>query len=193
MKKRFGIDIDGTVTRPDTFVPYINKAFQLELTYEDITEYEFYPFVNVPKNEFSEWFTKNEPMMYTESNLADGAKQVLSDWMDIASLYFISARGTHLLDVTEKWFTKNEIKYHHLELVGSHDKVAAAKNLGVDLFLEDKHDNAVALAEECKIPVLLFNTPYNQSPVPNGVIRVNDWTEASIWVRHWLRESAEIR
>ena len=78
------------------------------------------------------------------------------------------------------------LQYHHLELVGSHDKVETAKKLAVDLFFEDKHDNAVAIAEECKIPVLLFNTPYNQDPVPNRVIRVYTWQQAQDWVHNWL-------
>ena len=32
--------------------------------------------------------------------------------------------------------------------------------------------------EQCHIPVLLFNTPYNQDPIPDGVIRVHNWNEA---------------
>ncbi|WP_199880624.1 5' nucleotidase, NT5C type [Bacillus massiliglaciei] len=186
MKKRFGIDIDGTVTRPDTFVPYLNKAFQLNLTYEDINQYEFYPFVNVPKEDFRKWFIENEPIIYAESQMAEGAKDILHQWADIADLYFISARDYKLFEVTQKWFTANELNYHQIELIGSHDKIAAAKKYSVDLFLEDKHDNAVAICEECQIPVLLFNTPYNQDPVPEGVIRINSWTEAGLWVKKWL-------
>jgi uncharacterized protein len=186
MKKRFGIDIDGTVTRPDTFVPYLNRAFQLTLTYEDITEYDLLPFVTVDEAEFSKWFKKNEPIIYGESLLADGAKNVLHTWVNQAELFFISARNNELLDVTKQWFTKQELQYNHIELIGSHDKVETAKKHEVDLFLEDKHDNAVAIAEECKIPVILFNTPYNQSPVPDRVIRVNTWHEAEQWVKNWL-------
>ncbi|MFJ8256067.1 hypothetical protein ACIQ4Z_02150 [Peribacillus asahii] len=188
MKKRFGIDIDGTVTRPDTFVPFLNDAFQLNLTYEDITQYDFYPYVNVSKEDFNHWFLTNEPIFYKESLPADGAKEVLNAWTASADLYYISARTPHLLDVTEKWFAKHRLSYDHLELIGSHNKVATAKKLAVDLFLEDKHDNAVAIAEECNIPVLLFNTPYNQDPVPNSVIRIQSWHEAQTWVRKWLQE-----
>ncbi|MFJ7679323.1 hypothetical protein ACQKL6_15975 [Peribacillus sp. NPDC097197] len=186
MKKRFGIDIDGTITRPDTLVPYLNKAFQLNLAYEDINEYDLFPYVNVPKEDFTKWFIETEPTIYSESLMAEGAKDILEDWMKHADLYFISARSDRLLDVTKDWFTKNQVQYSHLELVGSHDKVATAKKYAVDLFLEDKYDNAVAISEECNIPVLLFNTPYNQGPVPERVFRVDNWMEASQWVNHWL-------
>ena len=188
MKKRFGIDIDGTVTRPDTFIPLLNEAFQLNLKYEDITQYDFYPYVNIPKEDFNHWFMKNEPTFYRDSLPAEGAKEVLNSWTSLADLYFISARHQRLLDVTENWFATHNLHYHHIELVGSHDKVETAKKLAVDLFLEDKHDNAVAIAEECKIPVILFNTPYNQDPVPNQVIRVQTWQQAQNWVRNWLME-----
>ncbi|MBA9025439.1 5' nucleotidase, NT5C type [Peribacillus huizhouensis] len=189
MRKRLGIDIDGTITRPDTFVPYLNKAFQLSLTYEEMNQYDFNPFVNIPEEEFSKWFIENEPIIYAESILVDGAKDVLHKWANRHDLYFISARNNAMLDVTETWFSKQELQYNHIELIGSHDKVATAKKFEVDLFLEDKHDNAVAIAEECNIPVLLFDTPYNQDPIPNGVIRVYHWHEVEKWVENWLKVS----
>ena len=92
MKKRFGIDIDGTVTRPDTFIPFLNEAFQLNLTYEDITQYDFYPYVNISREDLDHWFTTNEPKFYKESLPADGAQEVLNKWTDLTLiLYFISA------------------------------------------------------------------------------------------------------
>ncbi len=77
--------------------------------------------------------------------------------------------------------------YHHIELIGSHDKISTAKKHEVDIFFEDKHDNAVSIHEELDIPVLLFNTPYNQQPIPKGVIRVNNWFEADNWVENWIK------
>lgn len=186
--KRFGIDIDGTVTRPDTFIPYLNQAFQLNLSYEDVTQYDFYPYVNVSRQELDLWFKKNEPIFYKESLPAEGAKDILNQWSSHAELYYISARHQRLFEITENWFATHHLQYNHLELVGSHDKVEVAKKLAVDLFFEDKHDNAIAIAEECKIPVLLFNTPYNQDPVPNQVIRVQTWQQAQDWVHKWLLE-----
>ena len=140
------------------------------------------------EQDLDHWFTTNEPKFYKESLPADGAQEVLNKWTSYADLYYISARHQRLRNITENWFTAHKLQYHHLELVGSHDKVETAKKLAVDLFLEDKHDNAVAIAEECKIPVLLFNTPYNQDPVPNQVIRVHTWKQAQDWVRNWLLE-----
>ncbi|MEW5567475.1 hypothetical protein D5E69_14950 [Rossellomorea marisflavi] len=185
--KRFGIDIDGTVTSPASLLPHINDHFKLALTLDDITQYELTEVLNISPAEFGAWFKDAEPIIYKDSPLADGAKEVLDLWKESHELFFISARRSDLLQVTKNWFSECDLTYHHIELIGSHDKVSTAKKYDVDLFFEDKHDNAVAIHEALKIPVLLFNTPYNQDPIPEGVIRVNDWEEAAAWVKNWLK------
>ena len=192
MKKRFGIDIDGTVTCPATLIPYMNMAFNLNLTLNDVLKYELNYLVDgVTEEEFAEWFTSIEPIVYAESPFAKGAKEVLKKWENVHELYYISARSTQLLDITKKWFSDHELKYEQIDLLGTHRKIEAAKKRHVDIFLEDKHDNAVILHEECDIPVLLFDTPYNREPIPEGVIRVYNWAEADAWVENWLHQKAE--
>jgi uncharacterized HAD superfamily protein len=186
MKKRFGIDIDGTVTCPSTFVPYLNEAFNLNITLEDIRQYDFMPLVTVSEQEFSAWFTEIEPTIYSNSPLASGAREILKLWEQEHELYFISARGSHLLQLTKEWFETQGLLYNDVHLLGSHDKIEAAQKYKVDIFFEDKHDNAVNIHEQLDIPVILFNTPYNQDPIPKGVIRVNDWKEAYKWVQNWI-------
>jgi uncharacterized HAD superfamily protein len=188
MRKKFGIDIDGTVTTPSALIPYINQAFRLNITLSDIKQYDLTKVVNVSEREFAKWFTENEPEIYEGSPLAAGVDRALNKWKEKHDLYFISARPNHLLENTQKWFVNHGLTYHHIDLIGSHNKVAAAKKYGVDIFFEDKHDNAVMIHEECNIPVILFNTPYNQDPIPNGVIRVDNWPEAYTWVENWLKK-----
>jgi uncharacterized HAD superfamily protein len=187
MGKRFGIDIDGTVTSPAALLPFINKAFKMNITLEDVKEYDLNTVVNVPEQEFSKWFIENEPIIYEKSPLADGVENALNIWKNEHELFFISARPSYLLENTKKWFTQKGLSFHHIDLIGSHYKIDAAKKYKLDIFFEDKHDNAVMIHEECKIPVILFNTPYNQEPIPNGVIRVDTWKQASDWVDRWLK------
>jgi uncharacterized protein len=189
MKKKFGIDIDGTVTSPAAIIPYINQAFQLKLTLDDIKQYELDPLVDIPKEEFAKWYFENEQTIYSESPLAEGAKEVLNKWVNKYELFFISARDIYLQELTEEWFLKNQLGFHHIDLLGTHHKIEAAKKYKVDIFFEDKHDNAVMINEECGIPVILFDTPYNRDPIPNGVIRVNNWFEANQWVEKWEKNS----
>ncbi|KAB7708756.1 hypothetical protein F9802_00980 [Bacillus aerolatus] len=189
---RFGIDIDGTVTCPTSLIPFINEDFSLNITLDDIKTYDLSEALDIPMERFRDWFDEREPVIYSSSPLAEGAKDVLLKWKEKFQLFFISARRSHLLEVTEKWFDEQDILYDRIELIGSHDKVGAAKEYAVDLFFEDKHDNAVSIHEELNIPVLLFNTPYNQDPVPDGVIRVDNWAQAEKWVEAWLHSKKRI-
>ena len=187
-QKRFGIDIDGTVTCPASLVPFLNQSFSLNITLQDIKQYDLSAALNIPADKMRDWFDETEPAIYAASPLAEGADRILAKWQKSFQLLFISARRQHLLEVTEQWFQNKQIQYDHIELIGSHDKVEAAKRHKVDIFFEDKHDNAVVLAEELSIPVVLFNTPYNQDPVPDRVVRVNNWREADLWVQQWLKQ-----
>ena len=185
VKPRFGIDIDGTVTCPSTLIPHINKQYNVNMTLADIKEYDFlsgFPHP-VDRAEFQRWFKANEPAMYEVSELASNAQKILTDWQHSYELYYISARGTDVFDITENWFNKHAVPYDHIELIGSHDKISIAKQHAVEAFFEDKHDNAVMIAEELNIPVILFDTPYNQDPIPTNVIRVHNWIEANHWIR----------
>ena len=188
---RFGIDIDGTVTCPTSLLPHINKAFECNLVLDDIKEYDLTKAFPVTSEEFYKWFKKAEPEIYATSPIQLDAHAILTQWKKEHELYFISARGHNVRDVTLQWFIEQNLEYDHIELIGTHDKIQTARNFEIDVFFEDKHDNAVGIAEELNIPVLLFNTPYNQEAVPNGVIRVNDWREADNWIQHtFLKQKA---
>ncbi|PYZ98651.1 hypothetical protein CR205_08760 [Alteribacter lacisalsi] len=180
---RFGIDIDGTITDPATFIPAINEHFERDLTLNDITEYDLSRVLGISGEDFWKWMQQHEGSLYASAALAAEAKKTLLEWERKHELFYISARNTRFTDLTKTWFDKHALPYHHIELLGKHDKIDAVKNHDVDAFFEDKHDNAVGIAEECSIPVVLMNTPYNQDPVPGLVHRVSSWAEARETVR----------
>lgn len=185
IKHRFGIDIDGTVTCPATLIPHINRRYNINMTIADVTEYDFlsgFPYP-VDRQEFQRWFKENESHMYEVSELAANAQSILTSWQNDYELYYISARGENVLDITKNWFTNFNVPYDHIECIGGHDKIEIAKKHQVEAFFEDKHDNAVQIAEELKIPVILFDTPYNRLAIPSNVIRVTNWLEANEWIR----------
>ncbi|MET3504785.1 hypothetical protein [Halalkalibacter oceani] len=187
-KKRIGLDIDGTITAPDTFIPYLNKHFNKSLTLDDIVEYDLTNILEISEQQFWEWMGKHEGIIYEQARLAEYAEQTLHEWTEKHDLIYITARREHLASVTKKWFTSRSLPFDHIELVGKHDKIEAIRSHRLDIFFEDKHDNAVAIAEEFKIPVILMDTPYNRLPVPGNVIRATNWLEAKAWVDKWLAE-----
>ena len=184
MKKfRFGIDIDGTVTCPTSLLPHINKQYGLELVLDDIQEYDLTKAVKVDNEQFFNWYKTVESHIYDTSPPQTYAKDILARWHDQFELYYMSARGANVYETTYNWFKREAIPYDHIELIGSPYKIEAAKKHAVHAFFEDKHDNAVDIHEALDIPVLLFDTPYNRKPIPEGVIRVKDWQEANNWIR----------
>src|SRR5690606_294648 len=155
----------------------------LKLTLDDITQYDLTPFVPVSKEEFYDWYLENEGKVYEKSQIAEGAKEVLNEWDIKHQMYFISVRISKNFDITKAWLDRHGIRYDEMILLGSHNIVKAARECNVDIFFEDRYENAIEIHEECKIPVILFDTPYNRKPLPDGIIRVKSWLEAKQWVR----------
>ena len=189
---RFGVDIDGTVTSPSSFLPAINKKFGLKLTLQDITDYNLGRFVGVPVDEFWNWFTETEAGLYKKAAAADGAFKSLNGWSKQNEIFFISARNERFLEVSEGWLRANGFTYSRVQLVGRTSKVDAIREQNIDIFFEDKYETAIEVHKDCGIPVILFDTPYNQGYTPNGVIRVSDWKEASEWVNTYLYVGKEL-
>lgn len=180
---RFGIDIDGTVTCPTSLLPHINQAYKVNLVLDDIKEYDLTKAFSVDKEQFFEWYKTVEDDIYDTSPPQAYAKEVLKSWQSAYELFYISARGENVYDTTYNWFKREAIPYDHIDLIGSHYKIEAAKKHQVHAFFEDKHDNAVDIHEALDIPVILFDTPYNREAIPDGVKRVSNWQEANDWIK----------
>jgi uncharacterized HAD superfamily protein len=188
LKRRLGIDIDGTITCPTTFIPYLNKGFNQNLTLEDLTVYNLASVLGITDEVFYKWMKEHESVIYENALLVAHVMPILTSWHNKHELIYISARPQDYLDITSDWFSKHGVPFHHIELIGKHDKLESVKHHNIEVFFEDKHDNACDISEDCKIPVILFNTPYNQAPVPGNVVRVNDWNEAHSWVENYFNK-----
>ncbi|WP_315969547.1 5' nucleotidase, NT5C type [Rubeoparvulum massiliense] len=177
---RLGIDIDGTITDPTTFIPYLNRAFRKRLTFDQVTEYDLAQVYGIDKEIMDRWFNHNVATIYANSPLLPEAYLRLKEWEPYHQLIFISARDQNHAPLTKRWLQQHQIPYDDLECIGSHNKIETAKAHQVDIFFEDKYDNAVDLAEALDIPVFLFDTPYNQGPLPKQVQRVSSWHDVQL-------------
>ena len=52
-------------------------------------------------------------------------------------------------------------------------KVSVAEKFGISVFIED----AGQIAKAMKIPVFLFDRPWNQGKLPANVLRVKSWSQ----------------
>lgn len=174
-----GIDIDGTVTSPSSIVPLMNECFGRNLRYEDCYEYNLANVYKITNEQFADWLDQYGERLYDEAPVHGTADHILRLWHQEHKLVYISAREHRHLDVTLSWFSRYEIPYHEIDLIGTHDKLSSARKWEVDLFLEDRLENALQLSEALKIPVFLFDTPYNQGPLPELIHRVHSWEEVN--------------
>jgi len=178
-----GIDIDGTVTSPSSIVPLMNESFGKDLRYEDCHEYNLANVYQITEAEFDSWLLQNGERLYDGALVHGNADHILRTWHPQFKLVYISAREARHRDVTINWFSRYDIPYHEVDLVGSHDKLSSAMKWSVDLFLEDRLENALQLSEALEIPVFLFDTPYNQGKLPPLIHRVTTWDEVHEKVR----------
>lgn len=174
-----GIDIDGTVTSPSSIVPLMNESFGRNLRYEDCLEYNLANIYNITDEEFADWLDQYGERLYNEAPVHGIADQILRSWHQEHKLIYISAREDRHREVTLNWFSRYHIPYDEVDLIGSHDKLASARKWEVNLFLEDRLENALQLSEELEIPIFLFDTPYNQGTLPDLIHRVYTWEEVN--------------
>lgn len=174
-----GIDIDGTVTDPSSIVPLMNECFGRNLRYDECIEYNLASVYQITEEAFLQWLEQYGERLYDTAPVHGNANHILRSWYNAHTLVYISAREAKHLAVTQEWFARYDIPYHYINLIGSHDKLGAAQKWQVDLFLEDRLENAEQLSQALQIPVFLFDTPYNQGTLPSLVHRVYTWDEVN--------------
>ncbi len=175
-----GIDIDGTVTCPSSIVPPMNEAFGRDLQLADCYEYNLANVYGISDEEFARWLDEYGERLYSSAPVHELADQFLRQWHGQHRLVYISARDPKHMDVTVEWFNRTHIPFHYIDLIGSHDKLKAATKWQVDLFLEDRLENALQLSDALQIPVFLFDTPYNQGALPPLIHRISSWREIDL-------------
>jgi len=180
MNKEFtlGIDIDGTVTDPFTFIPHMNQYFHKNFTYKQIISYDILKIYGITEKEYEEWYNLKGASIYENAPLAKDAKKILTQLQKEYRLIYITARPEEYRKPTMRWFEQNQLPFDRVVMTGNAYKCDDAINYQIDLFLEDHYDAAKAMGTKLQIPILLFNTPYNQGPLLENVIRIYSWKEA---------------
>jgi uncharacterized protein len=178
-----GIDIDATLTVADYWVPWVNEHYQLNLKAEDVTEYEIEKILGISEADFWQMYDLHGEVLHADSAVRIEAPEVLKRLYKDHELHYITARHSRMKEVTEEWLLRHEIPHHGLHLLGSHDKVETAHQLGCQVFVEDRYENATAIAAS-GIEVLLMDCYYNRKlPLMDNMQRVADWKHAETIIR----------
>jgi uncharacterized HAD superfamily protein len=179
---RLGIDIDGTITTAYYWLDFFNKHFGTSLIPQDVLHYEHHIDLGISLEAFKQFRNENLVAIHRLAEPRDGAVNLVNRLQeDGHETYLITAREKSLRLLTQSWLKEEAIRYSKLFHLGSTEKVELAKRLGVELFLEDRYETALAMATS-GIPTLLFNTHYNQAKEHPLIVRVDDWDEAYAFI-----------
>lgn len=103
---------------------------------------------------------------------------------DSYDLYIVTAKPEALKDQTYRWLHKHfyhafkDVYFtnHFLGEGPRRSKGEICRELGIDLFIDDSLENAYSIAT-VGVPVLLFDTPWNQEDVAPPIHRVKGWEQ----------------
>ena len=186
------IDIDGTITEPNDWLPFANYYFKKELKSKDITIYEIYQLLGIEEEEYNRFYDQYGEEMHREARIRNGVKDVINKWYDQYMIHFITAREERMRAVTLEWLDNNQIPMDSIALLGNTNKVQQAKITGCDIFIEDKYENAIQLAQ-AGFEVLLIDCGYNKGELPANVTRVRNWAQIENIIENRFQSNEDLK
>ncbi|MHB1419409.1 MAG: 5' nucleotidase, NT5C type [Bacillota bacterium] len=172
-----GVDIDGVLG--DTLslaVEALNTAYGKNLRVQDIYDYDLSLVYGLSRGELIDFFKDKEYLLFDDMQPMPGAVSCMSMLKERNAVHIISARPAFQRLGTENWLCRHNVPFDSLLLLGSHDKRGACLELGIEVFVEDRLQNALDLSAQ-GIRVMLMDAPHNQGELPPLVYRMYSWDE----------------
>ncbi len=184
---KIGIDIDDTISETySTIIPYAQKYTIEELGKSGKTnkvEAKDHMYTTAllgwSKEEEYGFFSKYYEQYISEVDIKHLAKEYLERLDENNEIYLITARfeieNTNIEEITKKWLKDKGVPYKKL-IINAQDKVAVAKEYGIDLFIDDSFKNCKAVSES-GIKTLIMDSKVNSDFEINNVTRVYSWPQ----------------
>jgi len=133
---------------------------------------------NNNKKEFASLYLKK---ILREANPHQDVVKVIRKLKDSGhKIFFITARTDEevlgVYDFTREWLLNNNIYFDKL-IVNSVDKVNICKANHINVFIDDNYETCKNVFEELNIPVLMFQTKYNEIFSDFNFECVKNWEE----------------
>lgn len=183
---KIGIDLDDVLA--DSLPHYLHAfnerfGFQVELTDAAWRIADRFP--QISRQEADDFFSELiADGFFSSRSLLPYAKEAVEALIDGGHrLYIITGRTPRDERITMDWLTRVGVRSHFEAVVHrtcdpvERHKADIASGLELGLFIEDELAVALAVADTA-IPVLLFDRPWNQGPLPGNVRRIESWYEA---------------
>jgi uncharacterized HAD superfamily protein len=183
---KIGVDLDDVLA--DSLPQYLqafNDRFGVDVELADAAWRIADRFPQIPRQEADEFFSELiEDGFFSSRPLVPHAKEAVEALADGGHrLYIITGRTPRDEQITMDWLTRIGVLSHFEAVMHrtrnpvERHKADVAAGLALGLFIEDELAVALAVADTA-IPVLLFDRPWNQGPLPDNVRRIGSWHEA---------------
>lgn len=170
------VDIDGTITSPYYFLPYLNKLLGTDVGEEEYLSTDWNKVFGKEHAPLFKHFDELCPESYDVADLLEGADKYINKLAESSNIYFVTARKKCLYERTLLWLKNNGLEKFKTYMLGHNNKRDIAKDLNCDIFVEDNPENAHNLAE-AGFRVILMDTKYNRELRHDNITRVNSWKE----------------
>ncbi len=187
-----GYDVDGVVVEMmHPMVEFLRRQEIIVPRYEDTFTHDLTRVWQCSREEVSRriglFYDSSE---FKELSPIEGVARTFRNLFPPHTAHGITARPSHVKDTTLGFFGKHFQNYGEVHHLGHHGdgsltgrtKGEVAKELSLDLFIEDAPANALDVASQ-GIPVLLVSRPWNVNfELPQGVTRVSGWNDVLDYV-----------
>ncbi len=186
-RKVIGVDFDDVLFKcNDALAVFHNTTYGTSYSKSDVHEFDLSSVWNCTPEE-----TRRRIYEFVSSDFHHQAEAVFGAYDALKTLgegndiVIVTGRHESAKDATLEWLSKNFLGlYREIHFVGHDDpdeskrrlKSEVVKELGISLFIDDASHFAADVAS-AGIPVLLFDTPWNQGDIAPGVTRVFSWEE----------------
>lgn len=138
----------------------------------------------------------------TQSDFIDGVVEFINKWKteeyevgNITARVFVTEQnifGALFRHILEMSYKKAGINFDYIDYCSEKDspfeKKMACNKRFVDVMIEDKLDNALAISELGFTKVALLNTPYNIGDINENIIRFDDFSQIDEYIQSLSKE-----
>lgn len=170
------IDIDGTMTTRDYYIPYFNDFFKKDIVFEEVRDYDLKKVYEISELDIKRFYDSVGNKMHSSATIQPHASATILKWSRQHKVYIVTARLKENEFITLEWLKKHDLEEISLHSLGSPEKLEFSKSIGCDVFIEDHPQESVRIAET-GIKVLLMDNPYNADVSHRNITRVKNWYE----------------
>lgn len=172
------IDIDGTITDPYHFIPYLNELTGKKITSKEYISTDWNLVYGTEFGWIYDNFDEDFSYIYQEAKLLPSVNKTIYKLIENGyEVFFVTARSNVIHEITKKWLVDvglGDIKLYSLG--ENNEKAYLAKSLNSNIFIEDDPENAKKLL--CNdIKVILKNANYNKELCGDNMVRFDNWNE----------------